>query len=47
MPIISQFVLKDNTGQYQLTNNYAGDDMARPSLFTDLAIDLSVLFKDN
>jgi Uma2 family endonuclease len=45
--VISQFVLNGDTGQYQLTNSYAGDDMAVPDLFPDLAIDLSTLFKDN
>lgn len=44
--VISQFVLNDKNGQYQLTNSYAGDDMAAPCLFPDLAIDLTVLFKD-
>jgi Uma2 family endonuclease len=44
--VISQFVLNDDTRQYQLTNNYAGDDMARPYLFPDLSIDLPTLFKD-
>jgi len=45
--VISQFVLNGDTGQYQLTNTYAGDDMAVPDLFPDLGIDLSTLFKDN
>ena len=44
--VISQFLLNDESGQYQLTNSYAGDDMAVPYLFPDLAIDLSALFKD-
>ena len=44
--VITQFVLNDETRQYQLTNSYAGDDVALPYLFPDLAIDLSVLFKD-
>ena len=44
--VINQFVLNDDTRQYQLTNSYAGDDVASPYLFPDLAIDLSVLFKD-
>jgi len=44
--VINQFVLNDDTGQYQLTNSYAGDDVALPYLFPDLEIDLSVLFKD-
>jgi Uma2 family endonuclease len=44
--VINQFVLNDETGQYQLTNNYAGDDLAVPFLFPDLAIDLAGLFKD-
>ncbi len=45
--VINQFVLNDDTRQYQLTNSYAGDDVASPYLFPDLAIDLSVLFKDS
>ncbi len=44
--VIQQFVLNDQTGQYHLQNNYAGDDVAVPYLFPDLAIDLSTLFKD-
>jgi Uma2 family endonuclease len=44
--VINQFVLNDETGQYQLTNNYAGDDLAVPFLFQDLAIDLADLFKE-
>jgi Uma2 family endonuclease len=45
--VINQFVLNDDTGQYQLTNSYAGDDMAAPYLFPDLEIDLAALFKDS
>ncbi len=44
--VIHQFVLNDETGQYHLHNSYAGDDVAVPYLFPDLAIDLSTLFKD-
>jgi Uma2 family endonuclease len=44
--VISQFVLNDDSQQYQLTNNYAGDDMAGSYLFPDLVIDLPTLFKD-
>jgi Uma2 family endonuclease len=44
--VVSQFVQNDETRQYQLTNNYAGDDVARPTLFPDLTIDLVKLFKD-
>lgn len=44
--VISQFILNDDTRQYQLINNYAGDDLATPHLFPDLAVDLSALFKD-
>lgn len=44
--VIYQFVLNDETRQYQLYNSYAGDDMAIPHLFPDLTIDLSTLFKD-
>ena len=43
--VIQQFVLDDNQ-QYQLLNNYAGDDKAIPHLFSDLEIDLVALFKD-
>jgi len=45
--VISQFVLNGDTGQYRFTNSYAGDDIAVPYLFPDLAIDLPTLFKDN
>ena len=44
--VINQFVLSDETGHYQLIQNYAGDDVARPHLFPDLAIDLVELFKE-
>ncbi len=44
--IIQQFVLNEQ-GQYQLTNNFAGDDQATSHLFPDLSIDLSELFPDN
>ncbi len=44
--IIQQFVLNDDTRKYQLVNSYAGDDVAEPFLFPDLAIDLVTLFKD-
>jgi Uma2 family endonuclease len=44
--VIQQFVLNDETGQYHLHNNYAGDDVAVPYLFPDLAIDFPTLFKD-
>ncbi|MDO9424399.1 MAG: Uma2 family endonuclease [Methylobacter sp.] len=44
--VIHQFVLNDETRQYQLHNSYAGDDVAAPYLFPDLAIDLPTLFKD-
>jgi Uma2 family endonuclease len=44
--VIHQFVLNDNLSQYQLVNSYAGDDVATPVLFPDLAIDLPALFKD-
>ncbi len=40
---IHQFVLDD--GRYQLKNMYAEDDQAIPSLFPDLAIDLTELFE--
>ena len=43
--VIQQFIL-DNNQQYQLLNNYSGDDKAIPHLFTDLEIDLVALFKD-
>ena len=44
--VIHQFVLNDQTQQYHLHNSYAGDDVAVPYLFPDLAIDLAALFKD-
>lgn len=44
--VIQQFVLNGETRQYQLHNNYAGDDVAVSYLFPDLAIDLPTLFKD-
>jgi Uma2 family endonuclease len=42
--VIQQYVLNDESGQYQLINNYAGDDIATPLLFPDLEIDLTRLF---
>lgn len=42
--VIQQYVLNDESGQYQLMNNYAGDDIATAYLFPDLAIDLTQLF---
>lgn len=44
--VIQQFVLNDENNSYQLANSYAGDDVAMPYLFPDLAIDLPTLFKD-
>ncbi len=44
--VINQFVLNGQTDQYQLTNSYAGDDIAVPYIFPDLAIDLEALFKE-
>lgn len=44
--VIHQFVLNDETGQYHLHGSYAGDDVAIPYLFPDLAVDLPTLFKD-
>jgi Uma2 family endonuclease len=44
--VISQFVLNDETKQYQLANNYAGDDVAKPYLFPDLTINLVDVFKE-
>lgn len=44
--VIQQFVLNEQTRQYRLHNNYAGDDVATPYLFPDLALDLPTLFKD-
>ena len=45
--VVQQFVLNDENSSYQLVNSYAGDDVAMPYLFPDLAIDLSVLFKNS
>jgi len=42
---IHQFVLDDN-GHYQLRNMYAEDDKAMPTLFPDLAIDLTEVFEE-
>ncbi len=44
--VIQQFILNDDRNQYQMLNNYAGDDKAQPHLFPDLAIDLTALFKE-
>lgn len=44
--VVQQFVLNDENNSYQLVNSYAGDDVALPYLFADLAIDLPALFKD-
>jgi Uma2 family endonuclease len=41
--VILQYILNES-GQYQLINNYAGDDIATPQLFPDLEIDLTRLF---
>jgi len=43
--IIQQFVLNEETSQYQLMNLYA-DEKASSYLFPDLEIDLTQLFKD-
>jgi Uma2 family endonuclease len=43
--IIQQFVLNEETAQYQLMNLYA-DEKASSYLFPDLEIDLTQLFKD-
>lgn len=45
--VIQQYVLNEETGHYQLLNNFAGDDHASSYLFPDLAIDLTQLFNDN
>ena len=42
---IHQFVLNEQ-GCYQLKNMYAEDDKAMPTLFPDLAIDLTEIFED-
>ncbi|MGR9014987.1 MAG: Uma2 family endonuclease [Gammaproteobacteria bacterium] len=44
--VIHQFVLNEQTGQYQLHNSYAEDDVAAPFLFPDLVVDLQALFKE-
>ena len=44
--VISQFILNEETGQYQHYSLYAGDDVATSLLFPDLTIDLQQLFKD-
>jgi Uma2 family endonuclease len=45
--VIQQYVLNDEYGQYQLMNNYAGDDVAIPHLFPNLEIDLTLLFNEH
>ncbi|MDO9107168.1 MAG: Uma2 family endonuclease [Methylovulum sp.] len=45
--VISQFILNVENNNYQLANSYAGDDVAVPYLFPDLAIDLLGLFKNS
>ena len=42
---IHQFVLNEQ-GCYELKNMYAEDDKAIPTLFSDLAIDLTEIFED-
>jgi len=42
--VINQFVLNEDSRQYQLSNSYAGDDVAASHLFPDLKIDLAALF---
>jgi Uma2 family endonuclease len=42
--VINQFVLNEESRQYQLSNSYAGDDVAASHLFPDLKIDLAALF---
>jgi Uma2 family endonuclease len=42
--VINQFVLNEESRQYQLSNSYAGDDVAASHLSPDLKIDLAALF---
>lgn len=42
--VINQFVLNEDSQRYQLSNSYAGDDVAASHLFPDLKIDLVALF---
>ena len=44
--LIQQFVMNE-AGQYQLINNFAGDDQATSHIFPDLSIALNELFPDN
>jgi len=43
---VYQFVLNSETNLYQLFAMYAGDDIAKPYLFPDLAIDLTDVFAE-
>lgn len=43
---VYQFILNPNTDKYQLAAMYAEDDVAMPSLFTDLHIDLADVFAE-
>lgn len=42
--VVQQYLLNEESGQYQLINNYADDDIATPHLFPDLEINLLRLF---
>ncbi|MDD5274872.1 MAG: Uma2 family endonuclease [Methylovulum sp.] len=44
--VVQQFFLDGQTETYQLVKNYAGDELAVPQLFPDLAIDLAALFAE-
>jgi Uma2 family endonuclease len=45
--VIYAFVLDTATERYELSNSFSGNDMASPSLFPELAIDLQELFKED
>jgi len=43
---VYQFVLNPETEKYQLLAMYAGDEIASPSLFPELKIDLTAVFAE-
>ena len=45
--VIQQYLLNDESGQYQLINSFAEDDIATSYLFPDLEIDLTRLFNEH
>jgi len=43
---VYQFVLNSETAKYQLAAMYAGDEIASPTLFPELKIDLAEVFAE-